>query len=172
MDVVTKTKVPVPVGNRTLAIQTVAYSLHWLSYFESPFISDWIWLVSINFIFSEAHSSMFIVKCSRNRCSCLRTRRENRNRRFAMYLDQRVKHRGIVRLTYLLHVQDIIWKADCHSARQEISCFLWNPKVHHRVHKSPPLDPILSQLNPFRPIDPSLPKVQLNIILPPTRRSS
>jgi hypothetical protein len=46
--------------------------------------------------------------------------------------------------------------------------FLWDPKVHHRVHKNPPLDPILSQLNLVRPIDPTLPKDHLNVILPPT----
>jgi hypothetical protein len=50
--------------------------------------------------------------------------------------------------------------------------FLRNPKVHHRVHKSPPLDPILRQPNPVRPIDPYLPKVHLNVTLPPTPRSS
>jgi hypothetical protein len=44
--------------------------------------------------------------------------------------------------------------------------FLRNPKVHHRVHKRPPLDPIPSQTNPVRPIDPYLPKVHLNVILP------
>jgi hypothetical protein len=69
-------------------------------------------------------------------------------------------------------VRDIIWKADCHSACQKYPAFLWNPKVHHPVHKIPPLDPSLSQLNPVRPIDPNLPKVHLNVILPPTSRSS
>jgi hypothetical protein len=44
--------------------------------------------------------------------------------------------------------------------------------VHYRVHTSPPMDPILSHLNPVRPIDPCLPKAHLNVIFPPTPRSS
>jgi hypothetical protein len=62
-------------------------------------------------------------------------------------------------------VQDIIWKADCYSARQKYPAFLRNPKVHHRIHKSPPLDPILSQPNAVRPIDPYLPKVFVSVYL-------
>jgi hypothetical protein len=49
---------------------------------------------------------------------------------------------------------------------------LWNPNVHHHVYKGPLMDTILSQLNPVRHVDPYLPKVQLNVILPPTPRSS
>jgi hypothetical protein len=46
------------------------------------------------------------------------------------------------------------------------------PEGSSPCSKSLTLDPILSQQNPVRPIGSYLPKVQLNVIVSPTPRSS
>jgi len=74
-------------------------------------------------------------------------------------------------LTYLLTYsmeKSASWEADWFSATQEIPRILWDPKVHYRIHNSPPPLPILSQLDLVHTSTSHFQEIHLNIILPST----
>jgi hypothetical protein len=53
------------------------------------------------------------------------------------------------------------WEAANCSATQELPSVLWNPKVYYRPHESPPLVPILSQIDPIPTIPSYLSKINI-----------
>jgi hypothetical protein len=63
-------------------------------------------------------------------------------------------------------------EATSHAATQELPNILWNPKVHYRLHKSPPLVSIPSQINPVRTTPSCSSKIDFNIVHSPTYWSS
>jgi len=54
-------------------------------------------------------------------------------------------------------------EADSHSSSQDIARFLWNPKVHYRVHKSSQLAPILNLMHLVHSFPSSFSKIISNI---------
>ena len=68
--------------------------------------------------------------------------------------------------------QSPFWETNTSLASQEIRRVLWNPKVHYRIHKTPPPVPILNQINPVHAASFHFLNIYCNIIFPSMSMSS
>jgi hypothetical protein len=75
-------------------------------------------------------------------------------------------------LTHSLMELSPSWEAANCATTQELPSVLLNPMVHYRVHKSPPLVPILRQIKPVYNTPSYLSKLHFNIDHPPMSWSS
>ena len=64
------------------------------------------------------------------------------------------------------------WQGSSFSACHEMPHFSFNPNFHYRIHKNPPLLPILSQINPSNPSQSYFLNLNFKIILWPMPGSS
>jgi len=108
------------------------------------------------------------------RGSSMRERRPEREVEHASPSNAEVKNEysytSVALFTYFMEQSP--WESNRFSASQEFPRSLCNPNVHYRIHKCPPLVPILSQLDPTHtptsplPEDPSILSSHLLLVLP------
>jgi hypothetical protein len=78
-------------------------------------------------------------------------------------------HTALLHIIKLTHgAEPFLRSRQLCSYSQEFPSILRNPKVHFRVHMSPPLAPILIQIIPVHTTPSYLSKIHFNIVHPPT----